>query len=83
MDAGDDYRTTKSTRSGGILTGSATSAFAPSTKELQRTASMQDHSATAVHHQGFETIAAGMCPKCLNRPAIILWEAGGRFHIFC
>jgi hypothetical protein len=74
MDAGDDYTTTKSIGSGGILTGSATLAFAPSTKELQRTASLQDHSATAVHRQGFETIVVGMCPKCLNRPVTILWE---------
>jgi hypothetical protein len=74
MDAGDDYMTTKSTGSGGILTGSATLAFVPSTKELQHTASMQDHLATTVHRQGFETITAGVCPKCLNRLVTILWE---------
>jgi hypothetical protein len=72
MDAGDDHRTTKSIGSGGILTGSATSA--PSSKERKRTPSLQAHLATVVHPEGLETVAAGVCPKCLKRPATILWE---------
>jgi hypothetical protein len=81
MDAGDDHRTTKSTGSGGILTGSATSA--PSSKERKRTPSLQAHSATVVHLEGLETVATGVCPKCLKKPATILWEVRGPLHILC
>jgi hypothetical protein len=66
MDASDDHRTTKSTGSGGNLTRSATSA--PSSKERKRTPSLQAHSATTTHPEGLETVAAGVCPKCLKRP---------------
>jgi hypothetical protein len=80
MDADYDCRTIKSTRSGGILTGMTTLAFVPSTGQLQRTPSLQVHSTTVVHIEGLDTTIVGMCPKCLDRPTIILWEVGVLFH---